>query len=95
MTDTELTAIEVRKASAPTALVDACHIVWHHKSAEHEGCEHNPHFWTIPINPKRDVDCRIGDALRDIDALVAEVRRLQALCGRPGPVSAVQGMEDR
>lgn len=66
---------------ARQALRDACHIVWYHKSLTHDGCEHSPHFWTIPVDEKRDVDVRIGNALDTLvdlvnaaPSLIAELR---------------------
>jgi hypothetical protein len=64
-------ATKEKRESAHRALTDACHIVWYHKSLEHEGCERTPHFWSIPVDKDRDVDVRIGDMLNVFDAALA------------------------
>lgn len=67
MQDALAEATKEKRESAQAALSDACHIVWHHKSVEHYGCQHHPHFWSIPADKNRDVDLRIGDMLAVLD----------------------------
>lgn len=58
-----------KRESAFSALIDACHIVWNHKTVEHAGCQNQPHFWSIPADRDRDVDLRIGDTLQALDKM--------------------------
>lgn len=62
-----------RLEKANKALSIACHIVWHHKSIEHENCQYGswgPHFWSIPADKNRDLDIAIADALNDLKEML-------------------------
>lgn len=55
------------------AISEACHIVWQHKSVDPPCPNCRAHFWSIPVDERRDVDCRLRrmwQALRAAKALL-------------------------